>query len=493
LPSGKKEATMAEVGASSIVEKGEHDDTVLRIGGPEEDATATVSSLDEDDRLTPGFVNAVLDAVEENDRERARALVSPLHPADIADLLEICSSDRRPSLAAALGDLISADVLAELNDYVRDDLIDALEPRQVAELAAELDTDDAVAIIEDMEDADQQAVLDAMGPEDRAAIQSALGYPEESAGRLMQRDLVAVPQHMRVGQVIDYLRDSENLTTDFWEIFVVDESHHPIGSCQLSWVLTCPRSISIADVMKREQTLIPVDMDQEEVALRFQKYALISAAVVDASGRLVGMITVDDILHIVQQEAGEDILRLSGAGDGDINQPILLTVRTRLSWLIVNLGTAILASSVVGVFQETISRYVVLAVLMPIVSGMGGNAGTQTMAVAVRALATNQLTSSNTRRNIVRELRIALANGLSLGVIIGVATALIYGNSDLGIVIALAMLINNLTAGLSGILVPVTLEKMGVDPAVSSAVFVTTLTDVMGFFSFLGLATLWGL
>jgi magnesium transporter len=234
-------------------------------------------------------------------------------------------------------------------------------------------------------------------------------------------------------------------------------------------------------------------MDQEEVALRFQKYALISAAVIDQTGRLVGMITADDILHIVQEEAGEDVLRLAGAGDGDINQPILLTVRTRLSWLIVNLGTAVFAASVVGLFQETIAKYVVLAVLMPIVSGMGGNAGTQTMAVAVRALATNQLTSSNTRRNILREFRIALANGSVLGCLIGIAVGLIYHNLDLGIVIALAMLINNLVAGLGGILVPLTLEKVGVDPAVSSAVFVTTLTDVMGFFSFLGLATLWGL
>ncbi len=456
--------------------------------------TAAPDSLhDEDDRLKPEFVSAVLDAVEDGNKEKARDLVSPLHPADIADLLELTPSEWRGEVAAALGDLVGAEVLSELNDYVRDDLIDSLAPEQIAEFAGELDTDDAVAIIEDMDSEDQQAVLDALDPEDRAAIESALSFPEESAGRLMQRDLIAVPEHMSVGQVIDYLRDNSDLTSDFWEIFVVDEAHKPIGTCQLSWILTCPRGIAIADLMKREQTLIPVDMDQEEVALRFQKYALISAAVVDGSGRLVGMITVDDILHIVQEEAGEDVLRLSGAGDGDINQPILLTVRTRLSWLIVNLGTAIFAASVVGLFQGTIAKYVVLAVLMPIVSGMGGNAGTQTMAVAVRALATNQLTSSNTRRNILREFRIAMANGLVLGVLIGVAVGLIYQNPDLGLVIAMAMLINNLVAGLGGILVPLTLEKAGVDPAVSSAVFVTTLTDVMGFFSFLGLATLWGL
>ncbi|MFZ2980934.1 MAG: magnesium transporter, partial [Sphingobium sp.] len=344
---------------------------------------AVESRHDEDDRLKPSFVRAVLDAVEEGDADAARDLVSPLHPADIADLLELTPGDRRADVAAALGDLVGAEVLSELNDWVRDDLIDVLRPEQVAEFARELDTDDAVAIIEDMEEADQQAVLEAMDPEDRAAIESALSYPEESAGRLMQRDLVAVPEHMTVGQVIDYLRDFGDLTSDFWEIFVVDPAHKPIGTCQLSWILTCPRSIPMADLMKREQTLIPVDMDQEEVALRFQKYALISAAVVDHDGRLVGMITVDDILHIVQEEAGEDILRLSGAGEGDINQPILMTVRTRLTWLVVNLGTATIAASVVGLFEDTIAKFALLAALMGIVSGMGGNAGTQTLAVVV--------------------------------------------------------------------------------------------------------------
>jgi magnesium transporter len=249
----------------------------------------------------------------------------------------------------------------------------------------------------------------------------------------------------------------------------------------------------MADVMKREQTLIPVDMDQEEVALRFQKYALISAAVVDHGGRLVGMITVDDIVHIISEEAGEDTLRLAGAGDGDINEPIRLTVRTRFTWLVVNLGTAMVASSVVGLFQGTIASFALLAVLMPIVSGMGGNAGTQTLAVVVRALATNQLTSSNTKRMIVREFRIATANGVMLGTLIGLGTYVIFRNTDLSIVIAAAMLTNNITAGLSGVLVPITLDKFRIDPAVSSAVFVTTMTDTMGFFSFLGLASLWGL
>ena len=460
---------------------------------PHEDAPPAEASLDEDDRLKPEFVSAVLDCVEEGDAEGARALVSPLHPADIADLFELAPADRRADLATALADLLDGDVLAEMNDWVRDALIDALEPHQVAEIATELDTDDAVAIIEDMEEDDQRAVLRALAPDDRAAIEEALSYGEETAGRLMQRDLIAVPEHWTVGHVLDYLRSNEDLTTDFWEIFVVDPGHKPVGTVALSWILRTPRGIPIADVMAREQTLIPVDMDQEEVALRFQKYALISAAVIDQSGRLVGMITVDDVVHIIQEEAGEDILRLSGAGDGDINEPLFSTVRTRLTWLVVNLGTAMIAASVVGLFQETIAHLVALAILMPIVSGMGGNAGTQTMAVTVRALATNQLTSSNTRRMILREFRIAVVNGLALGALLGIGVGLVFQNPDLGLVIAMAMVINNMVAGLSGILVPVGLEKLDVDPAVSSAVFVTTMTDVMGFFSFLGLATLWGL
>ncbi|KRB85070.1 magnesium transporter [Sphingomonas sp. Root710] len=448
---------------------------------------------DEDDRLKSSFVDAVIACVEEGDAEGARDLVRPLHPADIADLFELAPQDMRQPIAAAIAELLDADVLAEMNEWVRDELIDALEPHQVAEIATQLDTDDAVAIIEELEEEDQRAVLRAMEPDDRAAIEEALSYPEESAGRMMQRDLIAVPEHWTVGDVLDYLRRNEDLTTDFWEIFVVNAQHHPIGTCKLSWVMRTPRKISISDVMQREQTLIPVDMDQEEVALRFQKYALISAAVTDPAGRLVGMITVDDIVHIIQEEAGEDILKLSGAGDGDINEPVFETVKVRLSWLIVNLGTAVLAASVVGLFQNTIAQLVVLAVLMPIVSGMGGNAGTQTMAVAVRALALNQLTSSNTQRMIFREFRIAIINGLCLGALIGVAVTLLYGKADLGIVICMAMVINNIVAGLAGILVPVGLDKAGADPAVSSAVFVTTATDVMGFFSFLGLAALWGL
>lgn len=449
--------------------------------------------LDADDRLKPEFVRSVIDRVEAGDADGARALVQPLHPADIADLFELAPAEWRPSLAAAVTDLLDGDVFAEMNDYVREELIDALEPAQVADIASELDTDDAVAIIEDMEPDDQREVLRAMEPDDRAAIEEALSYPEESAGRLMQRDLIAVPEHWSVGDVIDYLRGNEDLTTDFWEIFVVDPAHRPAGTCQLSWILRTPRNVAISDVMKREQTLIAVDMDQEEVALRFQKYALISAAVVDGAGRLVGMITVDDIVHIIQQEAGEDILKLSGAGEGDINEPVVESYKSRVRWLIANLATALLASTVISLFEGTIERMVALATLMPIVAGVGGNAGTQTMAVTVRALATNQLTRSNTWRSIAREIRVAVLNGGTVAAVIGLGVSLVFGNAPLGLVIAAAMLTNIIVAGMAGVLVPLTLDRLNQDPAVASSVFVTMLTDSMGFFAFLGLATAAGL
>ncbi|WP_260926808.1 magnesium transporter [Novosphingobium sp. 9] len=457
------------------------------------ETAAESESLDKDNRLKPEFVRAVKEALAEDDFGRVYDLVEPLHPADIADLFELVDEGERAPLGRAISDLMGAEVIAELNDWVRETIVEALPADVVAEIAGELDTDDAVAMLEDLDEEDQQAVLAEMEPEDRAAIESALAYPEESAGRLMSRDFVAVHETMTVGGLIDFLRDHRELPTEFWEVFIVDPMHRPVGTCSLSWILRTPRNIPLYDVMARDQTLIPVGMDQEEVALRFQKYALISAAVVDEAGRLIGQVTVDDIVHIIQEEAGEDALLLSGAGDGDINEPILLTVRARLTWLVVNLATAMLASSVVGGFQGAIAHFALLAVLMPIVSGMGGNAGTQTLAVAVRAIATNQLTDSNTVRMILREFRIAIANGTTLGLLIGTGTWLIFGNPLLGAVIGSAMVINNLVAGLAGILVPVLLDRFRVDPAVSSAVFVTTATDCMGFFSFLGLAVLTGL
>jgi magnesium transporter len=448
--------------------------------------------FDEENRLKPGFVDNVREALDDGDDGRVYDLVEPLHPADIADLFELLDRDERRHLAAAITDLMNGDVIAELNDYVREDMMESLPALAIAEIAEQLDTDDAVQLIEDLDAEDQQAVLAQMEPEDRAAIESALAYPEETAGRLMQRELIAVPEHLTVGDLIDYLRDHDQLTTEFWEVFVVDHKHKPVGTCALSWILRSPRNIALADVMKRDQTLIPVDMDQEEVALQFQKYALISAAVVDETGRLVGQLTVDDIVHIIQEEAAEDALLLSGAGEGDINEPIRNAYWARVRWLVANLVTASVASFVISRFEDVIAQLVTLAVLMPIVAGIGGNAGTQTLAVTVRALATNQLTSSNMWRAVRREISIAALNGVSIALVIGAVVSLIFGNWHLGLVIGLAMMANIIIAGAAGVLVPLTLDRFRADPAIASSIFVTMTTDSMGFLVFLGLAVATG-
>ncbi|MBU2342062.1 MAG: magnesium transporter [Alphaproteobacteria bacterium] len=447
--------------------------------------------MDEENILKPEYVRSVHDALEIGDDALVYELVEPLHPADIADLLELLERDERHQLAAAITDLMTSEVVAELNDFVRDDMMEALPAARVALIAEQLDTDDAVQLIEDLDEDNQQAILAELDAEDRHAIESALAYPEETAGRLMSRDFVAVPEHLTVGDLIDFLREDRALPNDFLEIFVVDEKHHPVGTCQLSWILRTPRTVPLTDVMKRDQTLIPATLDQEEVGNMFQKYALISAAVVDASGRLVGQMTVDDVVHIIAEEAGEDALLMSGAGEGDINEPIRDAYFSRVRWLVANLGTALIASLIIAAFGAAIEQLVALAVLMPIVASIGGNAGTQTMAVTVRAIAMNQLTRSNTRRMLLRELRVATLNGATIALLIGLATSAIF-TPMLGLVIAAAMVINVIIAGLAGVLVPVIFDRLDTDPAVASSVFVTMITDSMGFFAFLGLAVVSG-
>ncbi|RGP41085.1 Magnesium transporter MgtE [Altererythrobacter insulae] len=459
--------------------------------GPHPDDRIDDERHDEENRLKPEYVRSVREALELRDNNAVYDLVEPLHPADVADLLELFDADDRGLLAAAITDLMSSDVVAELNDHVREDMMEALAPEAVATIVEQLETDDAVQLIEDLDEDDQQAILAEIDSEDRAAIESALSYPEETAGRLMNRHFVAVPEHMNVGDLIDFMRREGDLAHEFYEVFVVDERHHPVGTCALSWVLTTPRHIKLTDIMKRDQTLIPVDTDQEEVGLMFQKYNLISAAVVDENERLVGQMTVDDIVHIISEEAGEDVLLLSGAGDGDINEPIREAYSSRVRWLIANLGTAVVASAIIAFFGAAIEKLVALAVLMPIVASIGGNAGTQTMAVAVRAIATNQLTRANTWKIVGRELRVALLNGVTIAVLIGIATAFLF-TPQLGAVIAIAMVINIIVSGMAGVLVPVLFERLDQDPAVASSVFVTMITDSMGFFAFLGLAVLAG-
>jgi magnesium transporter len=447
----------------------------------------------EDNRLRPAFVADVRDALSANDTDRVLMLVEQLHPADLADLIELTPAPERRGLVAALGDRIDADLISELNDWVRDEVVDDLTAHEIADVVTELDTDDAVAILEEMDSDQQQEVLRALPTEERVVIEEALTYPEESAGRLMQRDMIAVPEFWTIGQVIDHLRTNQNLTTEFWEIFVVDPQHHPVGTMRLSWLLRAPRSVLVTDVMQRDQTLIPVEMDQEDLAHKFQQYSLISAAVVDPSGRLVGMITVDDVVHIIQEEAGEDALKLAGAGEGDINEPVMQTARTRIFWLAINLFTALLASLVIGQFSGTLESLVALAVLMPIVSGMGGNAGTQTTTVTVRALATHQITASNAGQIFIKELRVGVLNGVSMSLLIGLLAGIWFGCNSLGMVIGAAMFVNMIAAAMSGVLIPVALDRFNIDPAVASSVFVTTVTDCLGFFGFLGLAALFDL
>ncbi|MXO62116.1 magnesium transporter [Qipengyuania oceanensis] len=472
------------------------DDPPLAEDGGRPDDRVDDERHDEDNRLKPEFVRRVREALEDEADDELYDLVEPLHPADVADLVELFDADERSDFAAAVPDLVTSEVVAELNDHVREDMMEALPAGAVAAIVEQLETDDAVQLIEDLDADDQRAILAEVEPEDRIAIESALSYPEETAGRLMNRDFVAVPEHLTVGDLIDMLRDDTghwgDLSNDFWEVFVVDHKHHPVGTCQLSWILRTPRTIALSDVMKRDQTLIPVTMDQEELGNMFQKYGLISAAVVDDSGRLVGQMTVDDVVHIISEEAGEDVLLLSGAGDGDINEPIREAYSSRVRWLIANLGTAVVASAIIAFFGAAIEQLVALAVLMPIVASIGGNAGTQTMAVAVRAIATNQLTRANTRKILWREMRVAMLNGATVAVLIGIAVGLLF-TPMLGAVIAVAMVVNIVIAGLAGVLVPVIFERLDQDPAVASSVFVTMITDSMGFFAFLGLAVASGL
>ncbi|MBC7102752.1 MAG: magnesium transporter [Parvibaculum sp.] len=443
-----------------------------------------------EDALSPGFVRSVVDAVDRADAAQARELVLPLRPADLAELFELLRNEEREVLVGMLGSDLNPEVLSELDESVRDHVIELLDPKDIAAALTEMDSDDAVYLLEDMDEAEQRLILDQLPASERAALEQSLDYPDYSAGRLMQRELVAVPPYWDIGQTIDYLREAKELPDEFYEIFVVDAACKPCGTVPLSRVMRTKRPVKISDIMETEQTLIPVGMDQEEVALQFSKYDLISAAVVDEAGRLVGVITVDDIVEVISEEAAEDIRLLAGVGEEAISDTVFQTSRSRVPWLLVNLVTAVIAASVIALFDGTIEQMVALAVLMPIVASMGGNAGTQTMTVTVRALATRDLVPFNASRTIIREFWVGIVNGCVFALLLGVLVALIFGNEWLGVVFASAMMINLVVASLTGILVPLGLDKVGADPAVSSAVFVTTMTDVVGFFSFLGLAAL---
>jgi magnesium transporter len=447
----------------------------------------------EDGAVLSSFLAQIGAALADRDTSALKHEVDHLHQSELGDLIEALHPEQRRTLVELLGADFDFSALTEVDEAIRMEIVDHMPNAQIAQAVQALDSDDAVYILEDLEKEDQDEILSQLPFTERIRLRRSLDYPEETAGRRMQTEFVAVPPFWTIGQTIDYMREDKNLPERFSQIFVIDPTFKLLGAIDLDQILRTKRTVKVGEVMHETRHAIPATMDQEEAAREFEQYDLLSAAVVDENERLVGVLTIDDVVDVIQQEAEEDLLRMGGVGDEELSDSIFSTSRSRVPWLLINLLTAFLAASVISLFDRTIEHIVALAVLMPIVAGMGGNAGTQTMAVTVRALATNQLTSSNTRRMVFREVRIAAANGLTLGLLIGVGVALIFGRADLGMVIALAMLINNLIAGLSGILIPVTLDKLDVDPAVSSAVFVTMMTDVMGFFSFLGLATLWGL
>ena len=417
--------------------------------------------------------------------------VGELHESELADLLEALQSDQRQALVRLLGKEFDFGALTEVDEAIRLEIVDSVPNEDLAAAVQEMDSDDAVYILEDMEREDQDEILARLPHEERMLLQRSLNYPEESAGRRMQTEFVAVPAFWTVGQTIDYLRDETDLPDRFAQIYVVDPLFKLAGAVDLDQILRTKRSVKIEDILHETRHALPATMDQEEAAQIMQQYELLSAAVVDENERLVGVLTFDDVVDVIQEEHEEDIMRLAGVGDEELSDNVYETAKSRWPWLIANAFTAFLASSVIGLFGGTIQQMVALAVLMPIVASMGGNAGTQTMTVTVRALATKDLDIYNAFRVVRREVMVGLANGLLFAVVIGVVASLSFGNWNLGLVMGLALIVNLTTAALAGITIPLILDRFGADPALGSGVFVTMCTDCVGFFSFLGFATWW--
>ncbi|NBR33282.1 MAG: magnesium transporter [Rhodobacteraceae bacterium] len=439
--------------------------------------------------LSKKSLGAILDAVETGDRDALVTLMEPMHAADIADMLEQVDAFDRRALVQLYDLEFDGEILSELEEGIREEIIGYLKPEILAEAVRELDSDDVVDLLEDLEEPQQAAILDALDDTDRLAVEQSMTYPEYSAGRLMQREVVMAPEHWTVGQAIDFLRSEDELPEQFYHVILVDPRMHPVGNVTLGKLMASKRTVKLVDIVEDVFQVIPVTQEESDVAYAFNQYHLISAPVVDAENRLVGVITIDDAMAVLDDEHEEDILRLAGVGEeSSLSDTVMETTRQRLPWLGVNLVTAILASGVIALFEDTISSFVALAVLMPIVASMGGNAGTQSLTVAVRAIATKDLTGANVWRVIRREVLVGAINGLVFAVVMGIVGIIWFGSPVLGYVIALAMIINLIVAGLAGTGVPVVLEKIGVDPALASGAFVTTVTDVVGFFAFLGLA-----
>jgi len=458
--------------------------------GAETDEDLEDLALGEDYALNPEFVPMVADALDRGDSERLRELLGALHPADIADLMGFLSAQDRQELLPHLDPEALPEILSELDTEIREEILEHLPSATLAKALGEMDSDDAADVVDDLEADKRAQVLAAMPDVERAAIESSLGYADETAGRLMQREVVAAPQFWTVGQTLDHLRrESDNLPELFFDIYVVDPAYKPVGAAPASHLLRSRRDTPLAQIME-PVTEIPVDMDQEEVAYIFNKYHLISAPVVEPGGRLVGQITVDDIVGVIQEESEEDILALAGVSDAGRDAGVGGIVRSRLPWLLVNLVTSGVASGVVGAFQDEIAKLTALAVLMPIVSSLGGNAGTQALTVAVRAIASRELNTANAMRVIARELMVGLLNGAAMGALLGLGAYLLWHDPKLGGVVGLAVLANFFVAAVAGISAPILLDRMGRDPAVSSSVLVTFMTDFFGFLALLGIAAL---
>ncbi len=440
--------------------------------------------------LSRELVETILEVVAQNDQPRLLQLIEPFHAADIADILEQIGKTERQKFLTLLDMDLVGEVLSELDEGLREEVIEQLPNKVLADAIRDLETDDVVDLIEDMEEPQQELVLDALEDGDRVAVEQSLLYPEDSAGRLMQRELVMAPTHWDVGRAIDYLREESDLPEQFYYVMIVDPRMRPVGKVSLSLLMSSERDVALTSIMEDDFRTIPVLQSEEDVAYAFNQYHMVSAPVVDADERLVGVITIDDAMAVLEENAEEDIMRLAGLGDESLTDRVIATTRQRFPWLAVNLATSIMASFVIAQFASTIQAIVALAVLMPIVASMGGNAGTQSLTVAVRGIATKDLTGSNVWRVIRREALVGLANGVIFAVIIGLVGLYWFDSPMLGVVLALAMIANMLVAGLAGILIPIWLEKLDIDPALASGAFVTTVTDIVGFFSFLGLAAL---